>query len=648
MKSIRIIFLLLTLISCYGCNVAQQVKYPGAVGQSGQVVNVTNTISGTFRVKDNATIVFGKNGLLKNATVVGKNIKVVADGDRMIFSNCNFKNATFTSSEVKATHFGMKGDLKSRAYSYKFKGYKINTNERYGTDNTQSLLMLADFLAGSNNIKVVINGDFYTSPKTMFVYIKDATNLEVSGPGTLVMGLRFSDCTNCNVHDMKFVGFHTVHDFPPIYYKEPQVVNGVKYDKNNTYNCTVDGLAACGLGDDAVKFMATKSNSTINRNFRVERCHFEMRQNGVAVGTRSDKLIVRDVVMDDCTFDHVYFQPVALHVTGAKINNVRGSYCLQGLDISAGSNNVTATNCSFGDCCFGPKQESIAELRSMSHHNVIENCTFNITDRYMMLDAAQYILNVSEGPSGDTFTVRNTTFNVKKNRPVTSVMTRAYKTLLENVTINVDAPLDRRSDSQYSMIEMFSVFGAAAFVPQLELNYVTVNIASGTSVYSVVSPHGGPGMNVTARGLTVNGAGKVDNYFENATSVVAQDCSFNMPSKMVASGLGSFSATRCNATVGTNIFVNNTKPNSTINVTNCNIKAQSLVNCRTAPKSLVVNGNTASISGSEAITGVNASQVNSSAFKISGNTFNGNRSLKILNNAAQSKLPSLNKINVVK
>lgn len=634
MKLIRVFLIYFFAISFFSCNVVQQANAVTVtnnksvtngntavtVTDESSVVNITTPITGNYHVKDNSTLVFSKNGLLKNATITGKNIKVVPDGDRTIFSNCNFANATFASSSLKATNFGLRDDMKSRPYNYTFKGLNIKTNERFGTDNTAALLMLAQFLSNSNDIKISFNGSFYSSPRTMFVNINGAKNLDISGNGTLVMGLRLVDCTSCTVHDMNFVGFHTIHDFPPIYYKAPVAVNGTNYTTTNSYNCVADGLVACGLGDDAIKIIATKPNDkSINHDFKVERCHFEMRQDGLAVGTRSDKLIVRDVVMDDCTFDHIYFQPVALHVTGAKINNIRGSYCLQGLDISTTSNNVTATNSSFDNCCFGPKQESMEQFRAMSHHNVIDGCTFTITDRYMMLDATQYILNVSEGPWGDTFTVRNSVFNIKKNRPIASVMTRASRTLLDNVTINVDISLDHRNDSKYAMIEMFSVFGEPAFTPQLELNNVKINISQGTSVYNIVAPHSKSKFNIKANQLTVNGAGKIDNYFENVTSVDAQQCSFNIASKSIATAVLNFTAENCKATAGTVNFINTSIQDAVISVTNSDIKAQSLVNCKVAPHQLTLKNNNLSMPANKVVTGVSASKLNSKSYTNKGN-----------------------------
>lgn len=621
MRTISIIFFSLIVTFLFSCNVAQQAN--AVTISKDTVVNINSVISGNYHVKDNSTLVFSKNGMFKNATIVGKNIRVVFDGDRTIFSNCNFSGATFVSSSLKATNFGMHSDMKTRPYSYVFKGYKINTNERFGTDNTEALKMLAQFLSNSNDIKIDFNGNFYSSSTTMFVNINGAKNLDLSGKGSLVMGLRLVDCTSCAVHDLNFVGFHTVHDFPPIYYKAPVAVNGTNYTTKNSYNCVADGLASCGLGDDAIKIIAAKPyDKTINRDFRIKRCHFEMRQDGLAVGTRSDKLVVRDVVMDDCTFDHIYFQPVALHVTGAKINNIRGSYCLQGLDISTTSNNVIATNSTFDNCCFGPKQESMEQFRAMSHHNVIDGCTFNITDRYMMLDATQYILNVSEGPAGDTFTVRNSTFNIKKNRPIASVMTRAAKTLLDNVTINVDITLDIRNENKYAMIEMFSVFGEPAFAPQLDLKNVTINIASGTSVYNIVAPHSKSKFNIKANQLVVNGAGKIDNYFENVTSVDAQQCNFNIQSKSIAAAVQNFTAENCKATAGTVNFVNTSLQDAAISITNSEIKAQSLVNCIATPRQLTLKNNNLSMPENKVVTGISALKLNSKSFTIKGNKVN--------------------------
>lgn len=620
----HVVFLLLLFVFL-GCTSVQQAN---AVtnNKSSLSYNVTSVMTGNVKFKDNATVNFSGNGQLKNATITGKNIKVVANGATQIFNNCNFSNATLVNSSLTGRNFGLKSDMKSRSRSVTYKGLRWNINERYGSDNTQAWQMLAQCLTGSNNVTVTLNGDFYSPIRVPSVTITKARNLQISGIATLIMGLKFVDCANCQLHDLNFVGLHTAHDFPPIYSSAPTAANGINYSKANSYNCVADGLAPCGLAGDGIQIVAATADPSMNRDFRVERCHFEMRQNGLFAGNRSDKLIVRNIEMENCTYSHIYYQPVGLHVSGATVNNVRGSYCMQGVDLSTTCNNVTVTNCSFADCASGPKQESTAQFRSMSHHNVFDNCSFIINEKYLLLDASQYIISVAEGPSGDTFTVRNSTFDIKKTRPLTSAMCRAYRTVLENVVINIDIPLDNSYKGKYSMFEMFSVYGATSFVPKLELNNVKVNIASGTTVNALFFPHCNGGFDIAASNLSVSGSGKIESYFENISIAVAQDCNFNIPAKCVASAVSSFNASRCKVQ-----------------------SATTFVKCNNATRQLSLTDNEVNVTGNEAITGLDGVHAKASSFKISGNAFKStNRSMKIMSNAAQKKLSSAIKNNSVR
>jgi len=645
-SSIKVLFTVVIVV-LLGCKSSQQASAV-SFSQPNKTYYVTSRVVGEVVVGNNSTLVFSGKGMLSNATVKGQNIKIVSKVSSRIFLNCNFTGATFASCTLQATNFGMKSDMKSRSYNYTLKGIRYKTNERYGTDNTQALKMMAQFLSNSKNVKINFNGSFFSASKTPYVTINGASGLELYGPGTLIMGIALTDCYNCSIHDLNFVGYHTVHDFPPVYASKFPTVNGVEYNKDNAYNVVADGTAVCGLGGDAIQILPTKTDASLNRNFTVKNIHFEMRRNGLAAGKRSDKLIVRDVTMSDCTFDHIYFQPVGLHITGGKVSNVHGQYCLQGVDMSAGTNNVTVSNSTFNDCAMGPKQESTVALKAMSHHNVLEGCTFGINEKYFIIDAAQYILNVAEGPSGDTFTVRNTTFNVKKNRILSSVMTRAYRTVLDNVTINVDVTLDKRSTSNYSMNQMFAVYGETAFEPQLELNNVTVNLASGTNVNLIVTPGLKKAFNLTARNLTVNGAGTVGTYFENMALVDCQDCALNIESSTVASRVTNFKATRLSAAKTQNFVLNNVA-DAKVNVSSCNVIANTMVNCREMPADLNLSGNNVTITGSQAITGVQAASVNANKFKVSNNTFKSNgKAIKVMDNAALKKLPAVSRNNTVK
>lgn len=647
MKPVLHLFLIVFFTFLFGCSSLPVTA--DTYNKSNTTYNITKTVTGKIVVGDNSTLIFQGKGLFKDVTVYGKGITVVSNGSGVIFQNCNFKNATFKSSTLQATNFGLRGDMKDRALTFKFKGYRYNTRQRYGTDNTAAFQSLAQFLSGSSNVKIVFNGSFYSATST-YIKINDARNLQLSGPGTMVMGIDLVDCADCVISGLSFVGHHTVHDFPPVYASKFLTINGVEYNKNNSYNIVADGAAACGLAAEAIQIMPTKTDSNVNRNFTISNCHFEMRANGLLAGVRSPRYIVRDVKMSNCSADHIYFQPVGLHVSGATIAGVSGKYCLQGLDISAGSNNVTATNCSFDDCAMGPKQESTTTLLRMSHHNVIDRCTFGINEKYMIIDASQYIMNVAEGAVGDTFTVRNSTFNISKNRPVSSIMVRSYRTLLENVTFNVNVSLDSRSASAVSMKNFFSVYGQTSFEPVLELNNVTINLRGATTLNYLVNPViGNVPMHLKATGLTVNAGSTISNYFVNLASVEARDCKFNAAVKNAVDNVDRLNVTRCYVPSVQQDFVVNKQAGADINIASSSINARSLVNCKATPAVLTLSGNTVSISGTEAIAGVNAQGVNPNKFKISGNTFNSsNRSFKVMNSTALKKLPSLGRSNTVR
>ena len=641
-----IVSILVAVTMGCACAVAASFSQPNAT------YNVTSVVTGFIHVGDNSTLVFSGKGMFKDATITGHNLKVVTSLSTTIFKNCDFSVATFANSSLKASNFGLVNDMTTQRYNYTFKGKRFNTQLRKGTDNSTALQMLAQFLSGSNGVKIVINGNYFSSKQVQTIKIGSASNMELCGTGTLgslVMGLVLNNCKDCSIHDLKFVGFHSVHDFPPVYASKFPTVNGVTYSAETAYNYGKYGGYSCGIAADAIQLIPKVADSSLNRNFNIYNCHFEMRSSGLVAGVRSKSLIVRNVNMHDCTFDHIYFQPVGLHCSGAKINNVTGRYSLQGLDMSAGTNNATATNCIFNDCACGPKQESITDLMSMSHHNVIDGCTFGINEKYMLLDAAQYILNVAEGLSGDTFTVRNSTFNVSKNRVLSSVMTRAYRTVLENVTFNIDVDLDSRNTAQYSMNQFFAVYGKSSFEPQLELSNVTVNLSNSTTLNTLVTPAIDIPFHLTASNLTVNGSNTLNTYFDRMATVSAQYCNLATNVKNVATRVNNFTVDHVTAPSVEQSFVLNNVADAKLTINNSDIKTKILVNCKQQPAQLSVSGNRVSVSHTEAITDLDATRVSSSKIKISGNTFTGTqRGVRIMNNNSMSRLPSVARQNTVR
>ena len=489
---------------------------------------------------------------------------------------------------------------------------------------------------------MTFNGSFYSSEKVQSVKISDARNLELCG-GTMIMGINLVNCNNVSVHDMKWVGFQGEHDFPPIYTKDELTLNGVRYNKNNAFKLKDDRIVSMGVVASNSLSIEIDADNKRSENITVQRCHFEMHQNGLLVGVRSDKRIVRNVTCLDCTASHIIYQPVGFHSSNCRVDNMVAEYCLQGVDISTCSNNITVSNCRFTRCATGPKQESTQEFRSMSYNNVIDGCYFGINDDYFLLDGSNYILNVSEGAKGDVFTVRNTTFDVKRNRVIGCLRSRTDKVVLDNVTFNIDGRLDSRSDSKWSMTEIFGIFGATNHKPQFELNNVTVNLANGTKVSAMCSPHvSGKEMNFKANQLKITGAGSIDTYFSTLNNVEMSNCTLALPSNSVAKGVNTMDATGCNIASTKCLFVNNS--NGTLRLKNNTIKSDKVVDFKATPKLVEMQGNNIEITGGEAFSGADSNaSLNSKNFKVSGNSFtrksasakllpSGSKASKLLNN----------------
>ncbi len=608
--------------------------------------NATHTISrtikgGTISVGNGSTLVFKKGGKIINATITGRNIKVVPCGSDVAFENCNLAGLNIVNSQLMATNLGLVPNMTSRSHSYTYKGMHINTTRNQGTDNTRAFQQLAQLLSNSSGVKMTFNGSFYSGEKVKDVTIGDATGLELCN-GTMIMGLKLANCNNLSIHDIKWVGYEGAHDFPPIFTKGDLTFNGVRYNTSNAFLLKTDKIATMGVAGYCL-YIYIDSDNKRSENITVQRCRFEMHQSGLHVGTAHSKRIVRNVTCLDCTASHIIYQPLGFHASNCRVNNMVADYCLQGLDISTCSNNITVTNSRFTSCATGPKQQTQAEFISMTHNNVIDGCYFGINDDFMLLDGSQYILNVSEGAKGDVFTVRNTTFDVKKNRSFGPIRNLTSKVMMENVTINIDNPLHRSSSDKWSLHEVFSIHGGTSQTPMYELKNVNVNLSRGTTVNMLCYPHiGGKVLNINATNLKVAGNGSIATYFHSTNEVKMNGCKLAVPSTTVAQKVSRLEASGCDIAQSKCLFVND--DNGILKLTGNTIKSETIVNFKSAPKLVEMRGNNIEISGREAFAGADSNgRLNSSNFKVSGNNFTrrtsaakllpaNSRSLKLLNN----------------
>ncbi len=640
-RIINIALILMVMTSLMSC-AAQNAN---SMRQANRTYTINKTMNGgTLAVGDGCTLVFQKGGKIVNATIIGRNIKVVPNGSDVAFQNCNFTNATIVNSSLQATNLGLVPNMTSKPHNYTYKGMRINTTINQGTDNTRAWQQLAQFLSNSSGVKLTFNGSFYSGEQVKSITISDARNMELSG-GTMIMGFRLMNCNDVSIHDMKWVGYQGVHDFPPIYTKEPLTLNGVNYNSNNAFFLKNDRIATMGVADDGIRIEIDNDNKR-SENITVQRCHFEMRQDGLSVGVRSNKRIVRNVKCLDCTASHIIYQPIGFHASNCQVNNMVAEYCLQGVDISTCSNNITVFNCRFTRCATGPKQESTKEFMSMTYNNVIDGCYFGISDDYFLLDGSNYILSVSEGAKGDVFTVRNTNFDVRRNRICGSIMNRTSSVVLDNVSINVDLKLHPKSSDKWSMVEMFSIFGGTNNSPQYVFNNVNINLSSGTKVGTMFSPHvSGKQMSVKATNLKVTGNGSIATYFNTIEKVEMTNCSLAIPSTTVAKSVNSLEATKCNIASTKCLYENN--GNGILKLKNNTIKSEKVVDFKATPKLVEMQGNNIEITGGEAFAGADSkASLNSKNFKVAGNSFTRKSSSAKLVSPNSKSLKLLNKNSV--
>lgn len=502
-----------------------------------RVYTVNRLISGgTVNIPDNSIVRFTRGGKIVNATVTGRNLTVEPSGTNPAFAGCDFRNATIVNSTLHAANLGFVSDMTAVDFTFDYKGLRLNTRRHTGTDNTAAWKQLEQLLSGSDGVTVDFDGGkYFNTSATRFIIVSDAVNLRFTG-GSVIMGLRLANCSHVKIHHMNWLGYHEAHDFPPIYDKEPVTFNGVKYTTANSFKMKGDGLANLGVADDGILAYVDTDGKT-SSDIDIRHCHFEMRQGGIMVGTRSDKRITTDVTADSCTMSHIAYQPLGFHASRCTATHITSDYCFQPIDISTCTNHVTVSDSRFTRCATGPKQETGEQFRSMLHDNAITRCHFEINDDYFMLDGSQFTLSIAEGAPDDVFRMTDCTFNVKKNRGFGGVRCRTSRAVFTNVTFNYDINLHPKNKSKWSMTEVFSVFGKSASKPQFELDNVTVNLSRGTRVNNLCFPHvAGVDMRFSATRLKVNGAGSIKAYFNNVKDLRINNSELNAQATSLFTG----------------------------------------------------------------------------------------------------------------
>ena len=401
-------------------------------------------------------------------TLVGNNTKVEVDGTYTIFDNISF-SGTFRDSNLYATNFGAIGNMESVRKYLTFKNLvdetiyertrlvngaeELNYNMAPGTESHDytAFKKLCQFLSGSSNIHITLNGEFYVArlknngldyEAYNSIGIVNANNLTIEG-GTTTAAWQFRDCDNVLLCNTNYVGFHEKHIFPFI----ATDIDGTYTDgssvKNYSDMCvryiSIDGVVVnnskFGLAE-GISFLPTKSLTVDNldtfdypEGFTMRNCHVEMRGNGIVLGQSikasssapiDGLLAVKNCRVESCDFDHIKIQALSLHgVNTAKIDNCSINYCSCPTDIGTGCTNVTIENIVANHCAIGIKEAMLLVGGKVfpSGSNIISNYSLTIDDVYPYKRVPgddYYILRLIGDSSSSAFKIENSTFIVNR------------------------------------------------------------------------------------------------------------------------------------------------------------------------------------------------------------------------------------------
>ncbi len=683
-------FVVLFLLMYAGLSCSSVKAQGNQYSKANSIIVVNNVVSAkTITLGKNSTLKF-QGGKFSNCHIQGNNTTVICSGEKVVFDNCTF-SGTFINSTLKATNFGCKPDMTSRNIVWKSNdGKKVNTKQRQGSNNKKALESIAQFCSSSSKISLNFNGAFFTPvvdnlPNRSegtgnFLTIKEADALTLRG-GTLIQGFYLVNCSNVHLTDISFVGFHEVHDFPTLYYQKSSFTNtkGAFYQSikkggfttKNTANIVNNQYQALGIaGANTIQLVTEKGG--LSQNILIENCNFEMRTAGICVGHNKMKCDVRNVVIRNCEFSHMYFQPLGF--TGAArvtVDSIRSDYCLQGVDVDRWVSHLTVKNSTFLNCYVGPKLEPTLKSTSDTENSFdycFDNCYFQINERIKYVDLNHYLFLTGQTADYDKFVIKNSTFDVRCNSmQVGGFISRHSQLELDNITVNLDCSTNQEN---YDVPRLFNTAGTilfeANYVPKINLNNVRFNI-NGTRIGYIASPAGAKYElnlnNVTMAGnatcvypafsslskLTMTGT-VLDIEFKNSLiekipTVILNNITCQAIKDMVYNN-GALNEDLSVSIRNSNItskgrflnFVQAQKAN--VDVQSNVISCSSIVHFADDPKNLSLNitGNDATVTGNEVFTGVaNAKKTFvPSCVSVTRNTFKAKTNISLYGNGASS------------
>ena len=550
-----------------------------ATGVQAATIVVDRVITGSYSIPDGSTVTFKAGGKFKNCRISGARVRVVPGGTRTIFDNCTFAGS-FSNSELSATNFGAVPDMDSVPSTWTYRTgpstvMRASVYRYRGTDNGAALASMGAFCSNGANLTLHINGKFYTRINQQgshnAIAIDNAEGVTIEG-GTLLMGFKMWSCRRMTFKGISIVGETTAHDFPPIYYNADQYKAGSAWDKfwraagythdgeawtNASTGERIDlkylynikrGLSLVGLGNEAF-LIGANPHYLPSTDITIEHCRVSMRTLGVmtAADPSAHNWRATRLSVTNCHFDHIYYQPIALHSGYNHIAHCTADYVFQPVDMSTYAHNTLVDDFKATRCGIGPKQENHSGSDE-SHDNELRNCSFAITDDIYLPDVMYEMLWVRQGRADDCFKLTNCKFSFTSTKKwFRGLMILTHKAIVSNCqfTINVKDPYVRAKDPAISgqapdVNWIVNGYNAEPQRPDITLDNVRFVLGTTSRVQDVFFKI----KNLKATAVTVEGNGTADNYFDHTRAIDVNKCRFDLPCQaIVAAGSNTASVT---------------------------------------------------------------------------------------------------------
>ncbi len=498
---------------------------------NGDTINVTNnttlevngaTIENGNIILTDAKLKFLNGAKIKNCKITATNSTVEITGDDPVFEKCTFSNGEnvnedigtyrFVNSSIKATHFGAVPDMNDTAIKDEKTGAYIYS----GTDNFSYIGYMFDFCTYSNNLDVELNGSFFSdfidygggtqmsdaSRRFTCDKLRHTKNMKLHGPSNnnrakLSVGLTARYNSNLEISYIEWVGYHTPHEWPPIVndwniyntYKDYYPYKQIWDLYGEPWTMAKYHLKGLGLNEAALTIAAYNNNVTIHN------CSAYMRTSGIFVGGKKENFgnesrsyeynvehakyanSAKNIVIHDCDFSHMLYQPLGFHGSYITAYNVKSHYVMQGIDISTCANNTYIYNSEFHQCHTGFKQESAKpeHFAQFSYNNHIDNIYYEIANKeyYDIVHANDdsvdhswtglkftnvdtFIFYSQCSRNNDTFKITNSTIDLNvaycNTSSLVGIRSAAYNMLIDNSTINLNWKWPAKNDDNIEYI----------------------------------------------------------------------------------------------------------------------------------------------------------------------------------------------------